>query len=289
MNKIVLFLLAESFLASLRSTVSSHSYSEVPETVGTACNETESPYLASSQDNDLEIANYPALIKAETVNITSDCQIYPAYTAAPAEEGYYPAIVLIHSFRGFEPGYQTMVDRMAEDRYVVVAPFWQTYSVSPSDAGVEALIRNSIAYLKTRKDVDSERLALTGFCAGGRYTMLFLPQIKEFKSGVAWYGFPYTGGSEFQPNRPASLIDQLDAPMLIIHGTRDQISNVTDVYRYAGELDLSEKYFELKVYQGEPHGFMITENRELSESFVAQNAYEEMISFFDRTLNNLTL
>jgi Dienelactone hydrolase and related enzymes len=289
MNKVILFLLAENFLASLRSTVSSHSNSEVPETAGIACNETESPYLASSQDNDLEIANCPAMIKAKTVNITSDCQIYPAYTAAPAKEGNYPAIVLIHSFKGFEPGYQTMVDRIAEDRYVVVAPLWQTYSVSPSDAEVEALIRNSIAYLKTRKDVDSERLALTGFCAGGRYTMLYLPQIKEFKSGVAWYGFPYKGGSEIQPNRPASLIGQLDAPMLIIHGTRDKISNVTDVYRYAGELDASDKYFELKVYQGEPHGFMITENKELSESFVAQNAYEEMISFFDRTLNNSPL
>ena len=74
--------------------------------------------------------------------------------------------------------------------------------------------------------------------------------------------------------------------MLIIHGTRDQYSNVTDIYRYASELDAVDKYFELKVYQGEPHGFMITEDGELSESFVAQDAYEEMITFFDRTLNN---
>ncbi|AKB81800.1 dienelactone hydrolase family protein [Methanosarcina barkeri 3] len=74
-----------------------------------------------------------------------------------------------------------------------------------------------------------ERIGLTGFCAGGRYTMLFLPQIKEFESGVAWYGFPYTEGSEIQPDRSASLIDQLDALVLMIHGTRDQYSNVTDI------------------------------------------------------------
>lgn len=171
MNKLVLFLLAGNFLVFLKSTAFSYTNSEVPETAGTACNETQNPYLVSLQDNDLEIVNCPSLIKAKTVNITSDRQIYPAYTAAPAKEGNYPAIVLIHSFKGFEPGYQTMVDRIAEDRYVVVAPLWQTYSVSPSDAEVEALIRNSIAYLKTRKDVDSERLALIGFCAGGRYTI----------------------------------------------------------------------------------------------------------------------
>jgi len=194
-------------------------------------------------------------------------------------------VVLIHSFNGFEAGYQEMVDMLAADGFVVVAPQWQTYSRSPPDSEVEALVRNSVIYLDGRDDVDTEKLGLTGFCAGGRYTMLFLPQIKEFKSGVAWYGFPYSGGSETQPNEPASRIDQLDVPMLIIHGTRDQASNISDIYRYAGELDAADKYFELKVYQGEPHGFMIKDG-ELSESFVAQDAYGEMIRFFDRTLEN---
>jgi carboxymethylenebutenolidase len=289
MNKLVLFLLIVSLLGALGSTASSCSDPEALEDAGSTCNETESSYLASSQDKGLETANYSALIQAKMVNITSDCQVYPAYAAAPVAEGNYPAIVLIHSFKGFEPGYQTMVDRMAGDGYVVIAPFWQTYAASPSDAEVEALIRNSIAYLETRGDIDSEKLGLTGFCAGGRYTMLFLPHINEFESGVAWYGFPYMGGSEIQPDRPAGLIDQLNAPMLMIHGTRDQYSNITDIYKYAGELDAADKYFELKVYQGEPHGFMIKENGKLSESFVAQDAYDEMISFFDRTLKNSVL
>ena len=324
MKKLVLFLLMVSLFGALGSTASSYSASKIPEATETVCNETvynesacnetvcsenacneivcsendcsesacsetacsetEIQCSASSQDTALTTTNYSAQMQAKMVNIKSDSKVYSAYTAAPAEEGNYPAIVLIHSFKGFEPGYQTMINRIAEDGFVVVAPFWQTYSDSPSDAEVEALIRNSIAYLETREDVDSERLGLTGFCAGGRYAMLFLPQIKEFKSGVAWYGFPYTGGSELQPARPASLIDKLDAPMLMIHGTRDQYSNITDIYKYAGKLDSADKYFELKVYQGERHGFMITENGGLSESFVAQDAYEEMITFFDRTL-----
>ncbi|AAM04984.1 dienelactone hydrolase family protein [Methanosarcina acetivorans] len=224
----------------------------------------------------------------ETVNITGESLEYPSYTAAPAVEGEYPAVVLIHSFNGFEPGYQEMVDRMAADGFVVVAPQWQTYSRSPPDSEVEALVRNSVSYLESRDDVDPEKIGLTGFCAGGRYTMLFLPQIEEFNSGVAWYGFPYSGGTETQPEAPANLTDQLEAPILIIHGTRDQASNVSDIYRYAGELDAADKYFELKVYQGEPHGFMVQDG-ELSESFVAQDAYDEMINFFDRTLNSGTM
>ncbi|AKB36916.1 dienelactone hydrolase family protein [Methanosarcina siciliae C2J] len=224
----------------------------------------------------------------ETVNITGESQAYPSYTAAPAAEGKYPAVVLIHSFNGFEPGYQEMVDGMAADGFVVVAPQWQTYSRSPPDSEVEALVRNSVSYLESRDDVDPEGIGLTGFCAGGRYTMLFLPQIEEFNSGVAWYGFPYSGGTETRPEAPANLTDQLEAPILIIHGTRDQTSDVSDIYRYATELDAADKYFELKVYQGEPHGFMVQDG-ELSESFVARDAYDEMIDFFDRTLNSGTM
>lgn len=288
MNRLLLPLLIMGLLGTLGCI---HSSDSSEDTSGTeiSSGEAGSHVLASEvQTKDLENTSSDSQIQTAMVNIKSENKTYKAYTAAPAAEGSYPAIVLIHSFRGFQPGYQEMADRMAAEGYVVIAPLWQTYSQSPSDAEVEALIRNTTAYLEKRKDVDYGKLGLTGFCAGGRYTMLLLPQIRDFNSGVAWYGFPYTGGSEIQPERPAGLVDQLDAPILIMHGTHDEISNVTDIYRYAEELDKADKYFELKVYQGEPHGFMITEEGELSESFVAQDAYEEMTDFFDRTLNNST-
>ncbi|TAJ44307.1 dienelactone hydrolase family protein [Methanofollis fontis] len=217
-----------------------------------------------------------------SVNITSGGQTFPAYLAAPQETGQNPGIVLIHSFNGLEPGYREMTDRFAGEGFVVIAPEWQTFEQSPSDDVVEQLVRDSVAYLGTRTDVDTERLGLTGFCAGGRYTMLFLPQIEEFSSGVAWYGFPYSGGFNNE-TVPATLLSTITDPMLIIHGTRDQPSPVAEIYRYATELDAADVYFELKVYQGEPHGFMIEEGM-LSESAVAHDAYREMVDFFTRTL-----
>jgi carboxymethylenebutenolidase len=222
-------------------------------------------------------------IQGATVEIASGNQTYPAYLAAPAEEGKKPAVVLIHSFAGLEPGYRNMTDDFAREGYVVISPEWQTFNKTPTDEVVGGLIKDSVAYLRTRTDVDTSRLGLTGFCAGGRYTMLFLPQMPEFKSGVAWYGFPYSGGFANQ-SKPIEFIDQLKVPMLMIHGTHDQASPVEDIYRYATALNASGKYFELKVYQGQQHGFMI-ENGQLSRSFVAQDAYREMITFFDRTLS----
>lgn len=218
-----------------------------------------------------------------TVQIESGGQSYPAYIATPGNGGPYPGVVLIHSFNGLEVGYQDMVDRLAGEGFVVIAPEWQTFEEAPQDAVMEALVRDTVAYLGTRPDVNESSLGLTGFCAGGRYTMLLLPQIEEFRSGVAWYGFPYSGG-QANGTPPADLIDELADPMLIIHGTADQASPVAEIYRYAGDLDAAGKYFELKVYQGEPHGFMIAEDGQLAETPVAESAYNEMVVFFNQRL-----
>jgi carboxymethylenebutenolidase len=228
-----------------------------------------------------EVVKSVSPVKNATVQIVSGNMTYPAYMAVPTAEGKWPGVVLIHSFNGLEPGYKTLVDKFASDGFAVIAPEWQTFNKSPSDEVVGQLIKDSSAYLKATKNVDANKLGLTGFCAGGRYTMLFLPQM-EFKSGVAFYGFPYSGGFHNE-SKPADFIGQLKVPMLIIHGTHDQASNISDIYRYANDLNASGKYFELKVYYGQPHGFMV-QNGTLSESFPAKDAYWQMTTFFNRTL-----
>lgn len=217
-------------------------------------------------------------VSSSDVSVQSGGQAYESYLAAPAEGGPYPGIVLIHSFRGLEEGYRVMTDEFAAQGFVVLAVGWQTFEQSPADATVEQLLRDSITFLSERSDVDPERLGLTGFCAGGRYTMLLLPQIDAFGAGVAWYGFPNQGETP-----PSSVIEQLESPMLIIHGTADNPSPIAEIYDYAGALTDAGKYFELKVYYGEPHGFML-ENGQLRQDEVAQDALQEMVSFFQRKL-----
>lgn len=175
-----------------------------------------------------------------------------------------------------------MVNNFASEGFVVIVPEWQTFNRSPRDEVVMQLVSDSADYLKGRADVDAGRLGLTGFCAGGRFTMLLLPQMTEFKSGVAWYGFPYSAGSNNQ-SKPVDFVQQLNVPMLIIHGTGDMASPVGDIYKYATVLNSSNKYFEMKIYQGQPHGFMI-QNGQLSQNFSAKDAYWQMVSFFNRTL-----
>ena len=219
----------------------------------------------------------------QSIAVLSGGKSYVSYFAAPTTPGRKPGIILIHSFNGLEQGYKDLVDRFAADGFVVLALGWQTFEKSPTDAVVEQLVRDGIAVLNARADVDSARLGLTGFCAGGRYTMLFLPTVRDFAAGVAWYGFPNTGGTAVQPVKPIDEISQLQRPLLMIHGSADQASPIAGIYQYATALQGAGKYFELKVYQGLPHGFMV-QNGQLWKDAKADDAYQQMIGFFKRTL-----
>src|SRR5215510_1802990 len=91
-------------------------------------------------------------VQSGDVAITSGGRDYASYLAAPGSGGPYPAIVLIHSFRGLEEGYRTMVDELAGQGFVVLAVGWQTFEQSPDDATVKQLIEDSVAFLKERED-----------------------------------------------------------------------------------------------------------------------------------------
>lgn len=108
---------------------------------------------------------------AERVEVTSQSQSYPAYLTVPEGEGQKPAVVLLHSIRGQQPGYERVADKLAADGFVVLALEWQTYAQEPPLEVMDALLRDSLAFLEERGDVDPERVGLTGFCIGGYYTM----------------------------------------------------------------------------------------------------------------------
>ena len=232
------------------------------------------PVAALAQDDMMMME-----IETADIEVMSADMAYESYIAAPAEGGPYPAVVLIHSFRGLQQGYRDMTDNMAAEGFVVLAIGWQTFEQSPSDDVMQQLMIDSIDFLAARDDVDPMRIGLTGFCAGGRYTMLFMPQVEGFSAGVAWYGFPNNGDPA-----PAAFVDDFESPMLIIHGTDDNPSPIAGIYEYAQSLGDAGADFELKVYANEPHGFMLVDGGNLRTDEIGMDAYHEMMDYFRRKL-----
>ena len=215
-------------------------------------------------------------------SITAEGRTYPAYVAAPATGGQHPALVLLHSFNGLEPGYRTMCDEIAGAGFVVVAPEWQTYGQRAGDDEVESVIRSAVGFLQNRSDVDAARLGLTGFCAGGRYTMLFLPQMQRVRGRCRLVRLPvqrrlcerhHARRVRRGPREPDAHDPRLPRPGEQHHGH----------LQLHAPARRSRPVLRLKVYQGKPHGFMI-QNGTLARDDAAQDAYSQMITFFRRTL-----
>lgn len=183
-------------------------------------------------------------------SITAEGRTYPAYVATSHGTGLHPALVLVHSFNELEPGYRIVCDDIAGDGFVVIAPNGRPTASSPGTRSGPSSGRPSRSLGTGAISIPPDS-ALPGSAPGGRYTMLFLPRMHEFGADVAFYGFPFNAGSA-NGTAPAAHIAELESPMLMIHGSRDQASNITNIYNYTRQLDSADRYFELKIYQGKP-------------------------------------
>jgi carboxymethylenebutenolidase len=231
--------------------------------------------LALAQEGDYGIG------EAGAADVISDGRRYHSGLAVPSRGAPHPGIVLLPAYqnsRSWEYGFNTIIDRLTTHGFVVLGVGWQTFEPDPGEAVMKQLVEDSIILLRERQDVDPARIGLMGFGDGGRYTMLMLSQIETLRAGVAWYGFPTRG----QP-APMDLVDDLCAPLLMIHGAADETSPISDIFDYAGALAQAGAYFELKVYSGESHGFLLSDGN-LREDEVAQSAFREMVAFLNRML-----
>jgi carboxymethylenebutenolidase len=99
------------------------------------------------------------------------------------------------------------------------------------------------------------KLAITGFCWGGRIVWLYAAHNPNLKAGVAWYGRIVGQASDLTPKHPLDVAAQLKAPVLGLYGGADAgIPNDT-VEKMQAALKAAGKPSEIVLYPDTPHGF----------------------------------
>jgi len=102
---------------------------------------------------------------------------------------------------------------------------------------------------------DANKLAITGFCWGGRIVWLYAAHNPKLKAGVAWYGRVEGAGTELQPKNPADLVSSINAPVLGLYGGQDAGIPVEGVQKFKSALLAAGKKTDIVVYPDAPHGF----------------------------------
>ena len=101
----------------------------------------------------------------------------------------------------------------------------------------------------------AERMAVTGFCWGGRITWMYAAHNPKLKAGVAWYGGLVRPATEMTPTHPIDIAATLKVPVLGLYGAADTGIPPETVEKMRDALKAAASTSEIIVYADTPHGF----------------------------------
>ncbi len=176
------------------------------------------------------------LVAGEVTIAMGDFKL-PAYRAAPAGRTGAPVVLVVSEIFGVHEHIADVARRFARLGYFAVAP---ELFVRQGDAGaygeIGKLMSEVIAKVPDAQvmgdldaaaawagaqGADASRLALTGFCWGGRITWLYSAHNPALKAAVAWYGRLVGAPSALTPVHPIDVVGRINAPVLGLYGGQD--------------------------------------------------------------------
>lgn len=198
----------------------------------------------------------------------------PAYRAAPAGKTNAPVVLVVSEIFGVHEHIADVARRFAKAGYFAIAPelfvrqgdagsygeiaklIAEVVSKVP-DAQVMGDLDASVAWAKAQ-GADTSKLAVTGFCWGGRITWLYSAHNPGVKAGVAWYGRLVGASNPLQPTNPVELTGKLNAPVLGLYGAADGGIPLDTIDKMKAALaagSAAAKKSEFVVYPEAPHAF----------------------------------
>jgi carboxymethylenebutenolidase len=210
-------------------------------------------------------------LEAGEVKIPTADGDMPAYRAMPAKGDKFPVVLVVQEIFGVHEHIKDICRRLAKLGYLAVAPelyarqgdvsklteFPEILKIVATvpDAQVMSDLDATAAWAKKSGKGDTSKLAVTGFCWGGRIVWLYAAHNKDVKAGVAWYGRLTSAVDDLHPKHPLDIVESLKAPVLGLYGAEDMgIPNDT-VEKMQAKLKEAKQPSEIVLYPKTPHGF----------------------------------
>ena len=194
----------------------------------------------------------------------------PAYRAMPAGGRNLPTILVVQEIFGVHEHIKDVARRFAKAGYLAVAPelYARQGDVSKltSMDGIRPIVEkvpdaqvlgdlDAAAQWAGKNGGNPDKLAITGFCWGGRIVWLYAAHNPNLRAGVAWYGRVEGAGTQLQPRNPIDVVADLKAPVLGLYGGADAGIPNEGVERMRAAVRGAGKTAEIHTYPDTPHGF----------------------------------
>ena len=197
----------------------------------------------------------------------------PAYYAMPAGKTNCPVVLVVQEIFGVHEYIADTCRRFAKAGYLAIASELFARQGDPTQYGeigkLIAEVVNKVPDAQVMADLDgaikwaganggdTSKVAVTGFCWGGRITWLYAAQ-GPVKAGVAWYGRLVGAPNDLQPKHAVDLAANLRAPVLGLYGEKDTGIPLDTVDKMKAALatgNAPAKASQFVIYPDAPHAF----------------------------------
>lgn len=230
----------------------------------------------------------PARAAGKMIDLKSGDEVIQAYLSVP-EGGAKgaPAIVVVQEWWGLNDWVKSVVDRFGAQGYAVIAPDLYRGQVATDathahelmrglpDARAIGDIRAAAKLLKTRTEGPARKVAVIGFCMGGRLAQLSALDQGPFDVTVMAYGSPET-----DPKR----LKTLKGPLLGVFGSADRGIGADQTNALRAGLKKAGRTGTVTVYPGAGHAFLNDTNAEAYSAQQAPKAWKEIDAFLAKNL-----
>lgn len=234
-------------------------------------------------------------IEQKEIMISTPDGEMPTFLAVTTENSPKPAIIVLMEAFGLTKHIKDVTIRIANEGYLAIAPdlYYRAlpdnkfgYNEVPSaKAMMSSLdfnktlsedIKATIDYLRSRADVYSDLIGVTGFCFGG--SMAFYTATK-FSSEIAVAAPFYS----VVLDEWLEAVRNITIPVYLFFGGADifipqeRIQQIDSRFRELG------KNYQLKVYENAEHGFFCHE-RSSYNALAAEDSWHELTEFLKKYL-----
>lgn len=234
--------------------------------------------------------------------VTIDVQGFkmPAFRSAPAGKTALPVVLVVSEIFGVHEYIADVTRRLARAGYLAIAPELFVRQGDPNTFGEIAKIQSEIIAKvpdeQVMADLDAcvawaaqhggqaDKLAITGFCWGGRITWLYAAHQSRLKAAVAWYGRMVGAATPNNPKHPIDLAGQIKAPVLGLYGGADTgipLDTVDKMKVALSQGPAAAKASDFVVYPDAPHAFH-ADYRPSYRQTAAQDGWQQLLSWLKR-------
>ena len=219
----------------------------------------------------------------------------PAYFARPAGKTGLATVLVVQEVFGVHEHIKDVCRRFAKQGFLAVAPELYARQGDPAKyTDTSALMKEivlKVSDAQVMSDLDAaaawaaknggnpDKLGITGFCWGGRATLMYAAHNPKLRAAVAWYGA--TARAYYAGDKPVlDVASNIKAPVLGLYGgadagiPRDTVDKLQAALKAAGNTRS-----EFVVYPDTPHAFY-ADYRSSYRKEAADDGWKRAVAWF---------